>query len=68
LISRLGCRLIEQEQGADRWAWVVEIAGHHLLLQYEHYCGSAWLEPLRTGDEALLDKIYQDLQKNSCAR
>jgi len=68
LISRLGCRLIEREQGADRLAWVLEMEGRHLLLQFELYSASAWLEPLRAADEALLDRLHRRLVKNSCAR
>ena len=50
-VREMELTLLEKEQGADYWRWLLDFEGAHLLLCFEHYGACAWLQPFSDSDQ-----------------
>ena len=55
LIKELDLELLEQEQGADYYQWLVSFEESRLFLCFQHYADCAWLQPLSERDRDVAD-------------
>lgn len=46
LVDYLDARIVDQQQDADLYTWLVDFEGTQLFLKVEHYSESVWFEAL----------------------
>ena len=65
LVGYLDARIVDQQQDADLYTWLVDFEGTQFFLKAEHYSESVWFEALapQSAQEELAF-IAQLLQRN----
>ncbi|MGM0526488.1 MAG: DUF3630 family protein [Pseudomonadota bacterium] len=57
LTNAINADIREHEVAADQYCWRLSVQGKHYLLFYSQLCLAAWLEPLETLDNKVLDSL-----------
>lgn len=63
--TQLELVVVEREQGADYYQWLVSFEDTQLFLCFQHYAGCAWLEALSRDEQAVAEWLTAQWQKYS---